>query len=201
MKRRPSHIPKVLTPVAEKARAEKIWALREAHKSYREIAAELGCSYSVISEVLAGDPARLDALQAAAREERAKLWQRHEHSSLQQSLRFQQAIYERYFNKDGTIRKKMSGKLATEAARWAAICRQSASDAAAKLQSLGQQPLGAPAVVPVPGEPGAGGAGDASEADRATIDTESLVDRAIRIGRIDILPPVLAARAQEKMKR
>ncbi len=92
------------TPLGDEEEAF-IWTLADEGCSQREIARQSGRHLRTVQRVLAKDPAKLQAIRAAAAEERAVFWREHERESLQELLHYRALIHDVICTKAGKRRK------------------------------------------------------------------------------------------------
>lgn len=158
-----------------------IWALAEEGASQREIARQLGLSPSLVSRTLSSDPIALEALRARIAEERSKRWRQLETKGLDETFA--------WLEEAEKFRKKRKFS-ETDALRFDRIPRymtavRSIAEAATRQAQLLT-----------------GGATDRLETkpveDLAT--AEQLIQSAIELDAIDVLPPSLQPIARRRVE-
>lgn len=167
-----------------------VWVLKEEGQPWRKIAEDLGISVQTVGRILAKDPARLEALVSAKREERARLWERVENQSLKSLDTMLRNAHTSLFNRDGTLKKKLSRveeRLLDMGSKWSSNFRHVAESATRMNQLL------------------TGGATERIGSDGTTNPTEQLtedqaIEFAVKEGLIEKLPPALRIAAYARMQ-
>lgn len=174
-------------PTERELRDAQVWTLKEEGRSYREIRAETKLGFDTIARIFNANPDRLRSVIASQREERARLWQRHENQSLVQALNMQQSALEYFFNSDGKLKEAKRDEFMKTGPAWARIMRQSASEAALRLHALVHSTMEL---------------ADSSVSDaEASMGEAGLIDEAIALGVVDMLPAALRERAKRKQEQ
>lgn len=173
-------------PLTAEQRA-KIWTLTEEQLSQREVARQLGLAPGTVGRELAKDPIGLESLRARQREDRAKRWRRIEDMGLDETIGWLERI-----SKIRTGQNRMSKRAMAEmplVPRFLQSVRAAAETATKQVQLLTG---GATERVE--------GQGGGNDSDAMT--PEQLIEQAIELDAIQMLPPRLRAQALlEKRKR
>lgn len=163
-----------------------VWTLKADDRSWREIAAETGMSVTTVGRILAKDPARLEALVSAQKEERSRIYKRLEHGSLLKLERMIEHVDKTLFP-GGRPRRRPLSKAEREtllvARPWAAVLKQVADSSTRHSQLL------------------AGGATDRIESAAAEVaddmTDDQLIHTYIELDMVILLPPELREKAQK----
>lgn len=175
--------------IPDEVRAQ-VWVLREEGRSYRQISAQLGINPTSVSRILSADPERLGALARAQADDRRRAWQAMEDRSVSFAVQILDEAQSVLFTKGGKRKSRALSELQRDflkhAEPWLRTARLAADTGAKQSQRLGEAAVA-----------GLTASTDA-EAAAGEMNDEQIIDAAIELGVVEMLPAELRERADAR---